>query len=408
MKLINMKFAHMADCHVGSWRDPRLRYVSTEAFCRALDAAIERKVDFIIIAGDLFNTSLPPLDSLKVVAKRLKELKDIGIPVYIVAGSHDYSPSGKTMLDVLESADLLVNVTKGEVAGEKLRLRMTTDKKTGAKITGILGRRNMLERAYFESLDRESLEKEKGFKIFVFHTALNELKKEGQEHLDSNPISIMPKGFDYYAGGHVHMVFNKEIKEYGRVVYPGPLFPNSFSEIEELHHGGFYIYEDGKMEFVPIKIFETLHLEFDCDGKTPEQVRKEIGDRTDNEDLQHKIVTLRLFGNLSGGKISDININETVEAMMQKKAYVVLKNTFKLGTESFEEIKIHQGSVEEIESKVIAEHLGQLKIDGMNATEEQKLVLGLMKALTAERNEGERVADFERRIKDDANRLMKI
>ena len=93
---------------------------------------------------------------------------------------------------------------------------------------------------------------------------------------------------------------------------------------------------------------------------------------------------------------------------MQKKAYVVLKNTFKLGTESFEEIKIHQGSVEEIESKVIAEHLGQLKIDGMNATEEQKLVLGLMKALTAERNEGERVADFERRIKDDANRLMKI
>ena len=96
-----MKFAHMADCHIGSWRDPKLRDISTHAFVKAIDMSIKEKVDFILIAGDFFNTSFPRLDNLKSVVTKLRQLKEIGIPVYIVPGSHDYSASGKTILDVL-------------------------------------------------------------------------------------------------------------------------------------------------------------------------------------------------------------------------------------------------------------------------------------------------------------------
>jgi len=60
-----MRFAHLADCHIGSWRDPKLREVSTKAFIKAIDLSIEKNVDFIIIAGDLFNTSLPSVERLK-------------------------------------------------------------------------------------------------------------------------------------------------------------------------------------------------------------------------------------------------------------------------------------------------------------------------------------------------------
>jgi len=67
---------------------------------------LKKKVDFILIAGDLFNTSLPGIDKLKLAVQKLKQLKDNNIPVYIIAGSHDFSPSGKTMLDVLENAGL--------------------------------------------------------------------------------------------------------------------------------------------------------------------------------------------------------------------------------------------------------------------------------------------------------------
>ncbi|MEK6891916.1 MAG: metallophosphoesterase, partial [Nanoarchaeota archaeon] len=72
-----MKFAHMADCHIGSWRDPKLKDTSTHAFIKAADKCIKEKVDFILIAGDLFNTSFPRLDNLKTVVSKFKKLKDL-------------------------------------------------------------------------------------------------------------------------------------------------------------------------------------------------------------------------------------------------------------------------------------------------------------------------------------------
>ncbi len=170
-----MKYAHFADLHLGSWRDPKMRDLSTQAFLKGMDECIENNVDFILFAGDLFNTSLPSLDSLKIVTKKLKELKDQNIPVYIIAGSHDFSPTGRTMIDVLENAGLLKNVCRGRINQEtkKLHLKFTTDEKTGVKITGILGRKGMLDQAYYETLAREHLEQEPGYKIFMFHTASN-------------------------------------------------------------------------------------------------------------------------------------------------------------------------------------------------------------------------------------------
>ena len=109
-----MKYAHIADCHIGSWREPKLRDASVKAFNLALDKCAEENVDFILIAGDLFNTAIPPIDQLKETVKKLKQLKEKNIPIYGIAGSHDFSPSGKTMLDVLEEAGLWIDVAKAD------------------------------------------------------------------------------------------------------------------------------------------------------------------------------------------------------------------------------------------------------------------------------------------------------
>jgi len=100
-----MKYAHLADLHLGSWRDDKMRDLSTKAFLKAIDLCFEQQVDFILFAGDLFNTSLPSLDTLKIVTQKLKEIRDKNIPLYVIPGSHDFSPSGKTMIDVLEKLD---------------------------------------------------------------------------------------------------------------------------------------------------------------------------------------------------------------------------------------------------------------------------------------------------------------
>ena len=161
-----MTFAHLADVHIGAWRDPKMKELAITAFEQAVDTILQRGVDFVLIAGDLFNTSVPPLDQVKRTVTQLRRLKEKQIPVYAIAGSHDYSPSGKTMLDVLEEAELLVNVMKGCVGdGGKLKLKLIQDPKTQIKLTGILGRAGSLDKHYYEDLDRESLEQEPGKKI---------------------------------------------------------------------------------------------------------------------------------------------------------------------------------------------------------------------------------------------------
>jgi len=399
-----MKFAHIADCHIGSWRDPLLEDLSTIAFEKAIDKIIEEKVDFVLIAGDLFNTALPPVEKLKRATKKLKELKDNDIPVYMIAGSHDYSPSGKTMLDVLENAGLAVNVSRGEDKDGKLKLKFTIDEKTGAKITGLLGRMGGLDRNLYEVLDRESLEKESGYKIFLFHNLLTELKPKNMEKVDSQPTSLLPKNFDYYAGGHPHFVFSEKVKDYGIISYTGPLFPNSFSEIEELHQGCFFIVEDNNVKKIPIKLYDVECIEIDAHHKTPEEVENQLKKMINDGEFTNKIITLRIFGTLEFGRPSDINFRELFNLFKEKGAYVILKNTSSLTSKEFEEIKIEISDTEELENNLVKEHISKedLHIDATELTKK------LLKLLDTSKQEGETVATFENRIKEDLNKLMKL
>ncbi|MEK6828448.1 MAG: exonuclease SbcCD subunit D [Nanoarchaeota archaeon] len=403
-----MKFAHLADCHIGSWRDPKLRDTSTLAFSKAVDKCIREKVDFILIAGDLFNTSFPRLDNLKTVVMKLKQLKDLNIPVYIVPGSHDYSPSGKTILDVLEEAGLFVNVFKGNVEDGKLKLNFTIDKKTGAKITGMLGKRGALEKTYYEKLILDNLEKENGYKIFLFHSGIDELKPKEMENIISQPLSLLPKGFDYYAGGHVHIVDDKQVEGYGKIAYPGPLFPNSFAELEKLERGGFFIVEDGNAKWEPIQIYNVEKIQIDCNHLTPDEIRNQIFERIKNKEFNNTVVLIRLHGTLANGKPSDIDFKEIFTALYDKSAYFVMKSSHAVISKEFEEIKTDARNVEDIESFLIKEHLGQIKFENLSLEKEEELIKNLMKILSTEKQEGETVPDFERRIREEVSRILEM
>lgn len=393
-----MKFAHIADCHIGAWRDPKMRDANLNAFVRAVRISIERNVDFILLAGDLFNTSMPGFDGLKQAVKELKALKEKKIPVYAIAGSHDYSPSGKTMIDVLDEAGLLINVVKGEVVDNRLKLKFTTDAKTGAKIAGMFGRKGMLDRKYYEDLVRENLENESGFKIFMFHTAISEFKPKELEKMDAAPLSLLPKGFDYYAGGHVHYVREFNEGNHSNVVFPGPTFPNSFRELEMLKCGGFYIYDNGKLEPVSVPVFNVFSLEIDCDGKDPANVTKEIMEKIKHQEFIDTIVTLRLKGKLLKGKPNDFDFKQIFKEFYYKGAYFVMKSAYNLQSAEFEEVKIDTASVEDAEERIIKEHLGQVKVGGWSIEKERATIRLLMSLLEMDKHEGEKVMDFEKRV----------
>ena len=306
--LKNFTFIHLADCHLGSWREDTLRRVGFESFAYVIDEAKKRKVDFVLIAGDLFNTALPAIDVLRDTVTKLHELRDAGIPVYIIAGSHDYSPTGKTMLDVLEEAQLVKNTLIGDVESEELKLQFIVDKKTGVKLCGILGRAQGLEKQHYELLDRSALEAEDGFKIFMFHTTISELKPAEMADAVSTELSYLPKGFNYYAGGHVHIRCIKDVEQFGRVVYPGPTFPNNFSEIEKLDCGSFVFnsFSDGTLTSTEelIKLHPHVGLSVDvsglsADGATQKIIsckEKIVANKSDSDNGNSSIiVTLRVI-----------------------------------------------------------------------------------------------------------------
>ena len=405
-----MKFAHLADCHIGSWRDPKLKDVTTEAFKKAMDLCVDRNVDFILISGDLFNTSIPSVDSLKETVNKLKELKDRNIPIYLIAGSHDFSPSGKTMIDVLEKAGLFINVAKGKIVDNKLKLNFVIDKKTGAKITGMLGKKGSLEKEYYQSLSKEHLESEPGYKIFLFHSALTEFKPEELKDIESHPLSLLPKNFNYYAGGHVHYLFNKKEDGYGLIAFPGPLFPNNFKELEDLERGGLYIVEadenETRIEYEPVQIHNTFKIYIDANNKTTAQIEEEINQKIKAKEFNNTIVTLRIEGTLLSGKPSDIDFNEIFEKLYNKSAYFVMKNINKLTTKEFEEIKVETGSVESVESRLVKEHLGQIKITGLTPEREERLIKDLMHVLSREKEECETASGFENRIKEEVRNVI--
>ncbi len=399
-----MKFAHMADLHLGAWSNhPVLREMPLKAFKRAVDVCIDERVDFVIIAGDFFDTSIPSIDVMRFAVSQLKRLHDKGIRVYVITGSHDSSPSGKTIISVLEEAGLLVNIAKitdDDDGKEKIKLTFTKDA-DGAKLCGIVGRRCTLEKSYFERLDR-SLEKERGYKIFVFHSALEEYKPKHLKDMPAISRELLPKGFDYYAAGHVHV---RAVFDFhgSKIVYPGPLFPANFQELEK-NEAGFFIIDGRKEKYVPLKTVEVFLVNINAEGKTPGQVEEELISAM-TKDVGGKVVLIRVHGVLAEGKPSDIDFRAVMQEADEKGALTVKRNLNKLKAKEFEEVAMEENlSIDEIESKVIKEHLKKQK----TFESEEDIIHALMGVLSQEKKQGETNTTFETRIKQATKKILGV
>ncbi len=391
-----MKFAHFSDVHIGGWKEDKLNIMSTESFRLGIDRCIEEKVAFVIISGDLFDTALPNIDLIKEVSLILRKLKDSEIECYIIPGSHDFSPSGKTMLDVFENSGLVINVMKAERGKDTLKLNFTIDK-TGVKLAGLYGKAKGLEKLDYEILDKSNLEHEEGFKIFLFHHIINEYKPKLMEMVEGIDLDKFPKGFDYYAGGHPHVIFDSNPEKYGLITYPGATFPNNFMELEKFGGGGFYIVEvnnnkisDLRYEFIEPKKVEKINIKID--KKTSSEAQDFILEKVSKIDVKDKIVTLRVKGSLSSGKVSDINFNEIFDRL--EDAYIVLKNTNKLQNKEVEGLEIDPTDIDKVEDKLIEEFSNQ----DSNLKFTKESLSNLKEVLAEEKLGGEKNYDFEKRL----------
>ena len=413
------KFAHLADIHLGANRHPILETMETEKFNQAMNKCIEEKVDFILICGDLFHIGIPDMSVLKNCVIKLKEVSDHGIPVYVIFGSHDYNPNTDSIVDILESAGLITNVAKGKDLGNgKLGLEFLKDEKTDAKIVGINARKGGVEKVYYEKLDKESLEKEKGFKIFCLHSGLSEFKPAHMASMDTLPVSYLPKGFDYYAGGHIHERIEEQLPGYTKIVFPGPIFSGYPRDLERTAKGetrGFYIVsfkeQIESLEFVELFGPEKLkYIEIDLTGKNSTKANSDIETQLKQIDVNNKIVLLKIKGKLEGGKTSEIRAQDYKNLLIQNGAVFVDVNRYGLSSKAYSAVKVTGEDKSSIEKKLFRENIGAVNVSIQNLKGEEGSTVAekLLDILKIDAKINETKKDYTSRFLEDAIVILRL
>jgi len=407
----------MADIHLGANREQVLQRLEMVAFSKAMNICIEEKVDFILICGDLFHIGIPDLGVVKEAVRKMKEVQDSGIPIYAIYGSHDYTPTGTTVIDILDTVGIIKKIVRGKITEGKLRLEFFTDPKTGAKLVGISARKIGLESRYYEHLDVENLEKEVGFKVFAFHSGLTEFKPDYLSQMETIPISYLPKGFDYYAGGHVHDRSENSLPGYNRVVFPGPLFTGYARDIEQTAKGekrGFYIvsFQDKveKVDFVEIKPFNGIYFEYDASLKNSLQAQKELTEKLSGLEVKDKIFVLKVRGELSGGKTSDINFSQIKRTLLERGALYVHLNRFGLTSKEFATVKVMGEDIGSIESRLFKENVGAVRLTYEALKDERGMIMAteLLQNLRQEPKANESKKDYGERMVEQAIETLQL
>jgi len=391
-------FAHAADAHMGAQERIFMKEGEKKALSDLVDACIKDRVDFLIFSGDLFDSNVPSMSAATAVAHELKRLKEAGIPVYEVHGSHDNSPTHSSMIEVLEGAGLLINVYRPVHSGDLMGLEPAIGP-NGVKIYGMPGLREGREKEYYALLERGTIEKEAGKKIFVFHSAIEEFRAGRFAKMEAIPLSYFPKGLDYYAGGHVHQQMIRNMEGYGVIAYPGMLFAGwGVEDLQDysVNGGGFLMVNMGESVNVePIKN-SPVALEVisrNADGLSSEDYMKEL---EPSKDYSGKVVLIRLGGHLSSGRVADISSVYLRNAYTKAGAIDVMINR---GDLSGPERKIlRAGSASQLEEEIMKQNLkGQIKPDVAKA---------LLDILSGEKMEGETDSDYEDRLIKEAELLL--
>jgi hypothetical protein len=387
-----VKFAHISDVHLGGWKQQPLQELNFQSFRNAMDICIKEKLDFVLIAGDLFDSAYPPIEVLKRAFTEFRRLKESKIPCFIIPGSHDYSVSGKTFLDVLENAGFCRNVVNFEETEKEIILNPTIY--DGAAIYGYPGKKSGLE---IQDLRKVKLNDSPGmFKIFMFHTTID--KAKGSLPVDAIETDLLPKA-DYYALGHLHIDF-----QYQNFVYPGPVFPNNFQELEDLQFGRFCIIDTSSKDaeaFKKIDIKLKGVVPVDIEITNAITATEKIISELSGKDLEDKIVLLRVRGELERGSNSDIKFHQIEDFVKRRNAYFMLKNTHELKTKEVE-LAIEAENVDNIESEAVKVYSEQ------NPSEFNKLIPQLINALAIEREEGEKTDSFNNRVIEESKKIFGV
>jgi len=260
------RFLHAADLHLGApFKGVRqtgseavntaLERATYDAFDRLIETALEREVDLALFAGDIYNQEDQNLRARLAFQRGMERLNDAGIPAYIIHGNHD--PLRNAPLRLPENCHTFPTAPGGPLIARR-------EGRPLASIYGVSYERPAVRENLAAAYPAPSPEEEGLFRIALLHANVG-----GQEgHDNYAPCTLddlRPRGFDYWALGHVH---TRACLHEGDpwVVYSGSL--QGLSPRETGDHGCFLIEvndagEAASPEFVSLQAVRWFLRELD-------------------------------------------------------------------------------------------------------------------------------------------------
>ncbi|MEH7343031.1 DNA repair exonuclease [Bacillus sp. JJ1532] len=212
-----LTFIHAADLHldspmIGLMNLPqkifsKLQDSTFEALKTVIDNALIHQVDFVIIAGDLFDGENRSIRAQIRFCKEMERLNEKNIPVYVVHGNHDHMEGNWTHLAMPNN----VHIFSHEIEG----VRFVKNENVSVHLYGFSYPRRHV---YDKMINHYKKKQGADFHIGILHGHL----EGNNEHDKYAPFSIkdlLDKEFDYWALGHIHK--RQTLHTFPPVIYSG-------------------------------------------------------------------------------------------------------------------------------------------------------------------------------------------
>ena len=212
-----MRFLHAADLHIDSPLRglnrfegapvTRLRGATRQALIRLVDLAIDEKVDFVLIAGDLYDRDWQDFHTGLFVREQMVRLGRAGVRVFIVQGNHDAQGVISRQLPWPDNVKVFSSRSAETVQLDDLRVAIHGHSFPDREVPeDLVPGYPMAMPGYLN--------------IGLLHTSLT--GAEGHDtYAPTSLDTLRSKGYDYWALGHVHA--RQVVCDEPRVVYPGNL-----------------------------------------------------------------------------------------------------------------------------------------------------------------------------------------
>ena len=285
-----MKVGFISDCHLGYKTGKKTTETRVnlreqdglDAFEESILDMIDKKVDLVIIGGDLFDSPNPSINTVVSTQKIFEKLTDNKIPCYIITGNHDTSD-----IKYDHSASVLVNNKAGGIYSfeEPIVVREMEN----VRFYFISHQSNEEQAKTFDSLDIDN----DYINIMVTHGScfdnyMGEIIKNDQEPREIViPEKIIELNWDYILMGHIHTrgwVHSSDGKTdtaNKKQFYGGSLIRRGFADKESPLGRGWTLLNIKDKENIELKTYEVKQREqydlfIKCKDKDIAEINSEL------------------------------------------------------------------------------------------------------------------------------------